>query len=74
MRIVKKKDGGLYMETDGNVERYWDDVGGKSIAIVHFPPLEELVKAMPSPLLEDIFAVVNLELQMRDTKWVEENL
>ena len=38
------------------------------------PLSPKLIKNSPTPVLEDIFAEINMELQMRDKAWVEKNL
>lgn len=73
MRVIKTKEKSLFIETDKQPDIV-TDFDGTKVYYVHLPPLEEMVKVMPSPLLEDIFQTVNIELQMRDKKWVQENL
>lgn len=69
--IKKTVEGKLYIQTK-RIE-VLEDENGLSY-FVPLLPLEEMVKNMPSPLLEDIFHVVNWELQGRDHEWVSENL
>lgn len=61
------------METEQQPEVV-EGVDGLRVFYVKLPPIREIVQLLPSPALEDIYSEVNMELQCRDRKYIEENL
>ena len=72
MRIMTKKDRN-WLETTAHVETVTDTDGTET----HLIPLAnwgEFVRTLTGPQAEDLYHELFVELQMRDRKWVAENL
>ena len=76
MKIVKTVHGVFFLSTNEvePVTLTKNFFGKYTGAHVMIQDLAGLIKNSDSPVLEDLFAAVNSELQKRDKKTVEENL
>lgn len=67
VRMTENKRGGYTMETNAPSQSLID--AGAVITFIDLPSLDKF----PTPLLEDAWHEINVELQERDKKFVKEN-
>ena len=70
--IKRTREGKMYIQTKRI--SILEDINGELTYFVPIPPMSEAVKGMSTPVLEDWFAEINMELQERDRKEIEDSL
>jgi len=74
MRVLATKSNkAMYLETNKAPEIVTDHVGLKYYYI-QLPPLDEIIRSLPTPLLEDIFHEANFQLQLRDKQTIPDKI
>lgn len=72
MRVIASKGNKpMYLETNKAPEIVTDQFGLKYY-YVQLPPIDEIFRLIPTPLLEDLFAETRVELMERDKRSIPE--
>ena len=69
------KDEGLVIEMTENVGIVTDQMNNKYYYLqIPKEKLDEIIASLPSPMLEGLFQMINMTLQERDRRAIEETL